>query len=49
MGTWIGLLVEESPGVLVFDVNHDNLDLDRSMAGATKKAALFFSYHKRSL
>lgn len=35
--------------MLVFVVNHDNLDLDRSLADATKKAALFFSYQKRSL
>ena len=30
-------------------VNHDNLGLDRSLAYATKKAAVFFSCQKRSL
>lgn len=33
----------------VYVVNHDNLDPDRSLAYATKKAAVPFSYQKRSL
>lgn len=33
----------------VYAVNHDNLDPDRSLAYATKKAAVPFSYQKRSL